>query len=56
MGKIIVKCGGCHNSITRPEWNPYDGVWECPYCGETLDIDGGPREVDFDYYNQNPDL
>lgn len=49
--------GGCGHTITYPEWNPYDGIWECE-CGHNISdvIPGGPRDADFAYYNQNPDI
>lgn len=58
MATELPRCG-CGHQVRRPEWNPYDGVWECEACGSSsIDeaIPVGPLSADFPFYNQNPDL
>lgn len=59
MKTLHVTCEECGN-IVIPQWNPYDGFWECPVCWEELnneEIDGyGPTTADFNHTNRNPDI
>jgi hypothetical protein len=50
-------CKECDHLVV-PQWNPYDGVWECPICWEELEEAPsiGPREAEFKHTNRNPNF
>lgn len=57
MRTVHYDCKECGNKVI-PQWNPYDGVWECPTCWEELEEgpDNGPRDTDIRHTNRNPQL
>lgn len=56
---IIAECPACGHSVAAPNWNPYEGQWECPAC-DAADIDlmipASPLTADFPFYNLDPEL
>lgn len=55
----IPECPHCRVTPRFLNWQPFDGVWECPEClDEAIDklIPVGPQDARFPFHNLNPDL
>lgn len=56
MANPEFECPTCGNKTRTPEWNPYEGYFECYECGEDMQIDADPRTAEFYFHNQNPNF